>query len=71
MNQSIVINQFKNLPDNIQREVSDYINFLSSKYNITFEKGTKQSRNGFGILKGKIIMSDDFNEPLSEFEEYI
>jgi hypothetical protein len=31
----------------------------------------KKKRNGFGILKGKISMSDDFDEPLEEFEEYL
>ena len=31
----------------------------------------KKKRNGFGILKGKISMSDDFDAPLEEFDEYI
>ncbi|MEI6446625.1 MAG: type II toxin-antitoxin system prevent-host-death family antitoxin [Actinomycetes bacterium] len=26
---------------------------------------------GFGALKGKIWMSDDFDDPLPEFEEYM
>lgn len=31
----------------------------------------KKKRNGFGILKGKLSISDDFDAPLEEFEEYL
>ena len=29
-----------------------------------------QKRGGLGILKGKIWMSEDFDEPLEEFKDY-
>jgi prevent-host-death family protein len=29
------------------------------------------AKRGFGALKGKIWMSDDFDDPLPEFEEYM
>ena len=33
---------------------------------------TKKNRNDlFGKYKGKIWMSDDFNEPLEDFQEYM
>jgi len=30
-----------------------------------------RKRGGFGILKGKVWMADDFNEPLEDFKEYM
>ena len=32
---------------------------------------TSSAKRGFGALKGKIWMSDDFDDPLPEFEEYM
>jgi hypothetical protein len=29
-----------------------------------------QKRNGFGILKGKVTIADDFDAPLEEFADY-
>lgn len=65
----------KQLPHSLQVEVFHYIEFLKSNY-------TKQSiedsevkrpkkRDGFGIWQGKISMSEDFNAPMEEFEEYM
>ena len=48
-----------------------YIEFLLDKQakNSTQEKLTK--RGGLGMWKGKIWMSDDFDEPLEDMKEYV
>lgn len=74
------------LPQSLQLEVWHYVSFLKSNFieknidisEIVQESGIIQDnvdlsekRNGFGSLKGKIWMSDDFDEPLEEFKEYM
>jgi len=65
----------KQLPYSLQVEVFHYIEFLKSNYaKQSLENSeVKQSkkRDGFGIWQGKISMSEDFNAPMEEFEEYI
>jgi hypothetical protein len=31
----------------------------------------REKRQGFGLWKGDIIVHDDFDEPLADFEEYM
>jgi hypothetical protein len=33
-------------------------------------RSTTKKRNGFGILKGKISIADDFDAPLEKFSDY-
>ena len=55
------------LPDNLQQQVSDFIDFLVEK---RLSK-TEQVIPKFGSAKGMIHMSDDFDEPLVEFKDYM
>lgn len=72
MNNQILIDEYEKLPSELQKEVNDFIRFLIHKNNLTVESNKKvKSRGGFGILKGKISISDDFDEPLGEFKEYM
>ena len=68
------------LPQNLQREVLDFIDFLVNKYQKTKpslkkEKRTisplKKRKSNFGSAKGLIIMGDDFDQPLDDFKEYM
>ncbi len=65
------------LPESLQTEVEHYVEFLLSKYsqnpptNEETQSDDKKKRDGFGILKGKIWMSDDFDEPLEDMQEYM
>ena len=56
-------------PENIH-ESRVLITFLSTTSPIEFPATPRKKRNGFGILKGKISMIEDFDAPLEEFEEY-
>ena len=68
----------KQLPHSLQIEVFHYIEFLKNNYvkqnnnsiEALEEKKTKK-RDGFGIWQGKITMSDDFDAPMEELEEYM
>jgi hypothetical protein len=76
----------KQLPYSLQVEVLHYIEFLKSNYvkqidsktqsldqdNIeTIEDKKAKKRDGFGIWRGQITMSEDFDAPMEEFEEYM
>jgi len=65
------------LPEQVQNQVFDYVQFLLLKYytapqqpenkEIATDKPTYRT---LGTFKGKIWMSDDFNEPLEDFKDY-
>ncbi|GHT26029.1 hypothetical protein FACS189430_12540 [Bacteroidia bacterium] len=57
------------LPQEIQRELSDYIEFLLVKY--PTDKAQKPHPRA-GFMKGTVTwMSDDFNAPLDDFKDYM
>lgn len=61
-----------NMPDSLKTELLHYAEYLLEKYpnlkktNERIEKG-----HGYGSWAGQIIMSDDFDEPLEDLEEYM
>ncbi len=55
------------LPDSLKLEVLHYTEFLVNKC----AENDKTKKRKAGLLKGKIWMSDDFDAPLEEFEEYM
>ena len=55
------------LPDELKSEVNDFIDFLLTKR--IKEKPAQKSM--FGIAKGKIRISSDFDEPLDDFKDYM
>jgi hypothetical protein len=64
----------KQLPYSLQVEVFHYIEFLKNNYakqSIENLEGKPKKRDGFGIWQGKISMSEDFDSPMEEFEEYM
>jgi len=71
MIQPVILEKLEELPESLQTEVLHYIEFLIEKQakNLSQEKPTK--RGGLGIWKGKIWMSDDFDEPLEDMKEYV
>lgn len=72
------INAIEFLPDEQLPQLIAYIDFLS--YTFTKEKsasknvldiGKKSRRNLRGLMPGKVVMSEDFNETPDCFEEYM
>ena len=55
------------LPFEARQEVLDYLDFLLLKY-----QDKKPVKPYAGCMKGTVIwMSDDFNEPLDDFKDYM
>jgi hypothetical protein len=55
------------LPENLKSEVNDFVDFL-----LTRSKNLKSKKQPeFGCAKGMIFISQDFDEPLEDFKEYI
>ena len=59
--------KLETLPNNLQQEVSDFIDFLLEKSVAKNKKIIPRP----GSAKGKIRMSPDFDAPLDEFKDYM
>ena len=67
MEVTVLEQKVKQLPLDVQREVSDYIDFLFHKYRVS-----EPVKPYAGCMKGTVTwMSDDFNAPLDDFREYM
>ncbi len=60
--------QINSLPTNLKEEVKDFVEFLKTKSSKHKKSITTRK---FGILKGKIELSSDFDSPLADFKEYM
>lgn len=65
-----ILKKIEKLPFLMQKEVNDFVDFLIYKSKKKKEKSEIGTQSNFGILKGKIKMSEDFDEPLEDFKEY-
>ena len=65
-NQSAYI-KLHSLPEKLKAQALEFIDFLYQK-----NKNSNQNKHPkAGFLKGKIIIENDFNEPLDDFNEYM
>lgn len=75
MGKDQLLHKYELLPQKMKKEVQDFIEFLLEKAkteqkHVTNENSrAKKYRSGFGSLKGKIKISEDFDEPLKDFKE--
>jgi hypothetical protein len=58
--------KIKHLPNDLQKEVNSFVDYLLTK---TKAKSQKK-QPVFGSGKGKIVLSKDFDEALDDFNEY-
>jgi hypothetical protein len=70
MKEDIILKQYEMLPDSLKKEVLDFIGFLLFKYQ---QKTTLKNKKKpvFGSLKGKIILSKDFDKPLEDLKDFM
>lgn len=62
-----LIKEINSLPEDLKKEVNDFVEFLKQK--TTTKKKPKQRK--FGYAKGFFKMRRDFNAPLDDFKEYM
>ncbi len=60
-------NKLAALPAELKAEVSDFVDFLTSKS----RKSSEKKKPRFGSGKGMFRMKPDFDEPLDDFKEYM
>jgi hypothetical protein len=67
------------LPESLQVEALHYVEYLTARREgeasgqrptLDTPPALSKTRNGFGILKGKVTIADDFDAPLDEFADY-
>ncbi len=75
--ETAILENIKQLPDDIKQSVLLYTEFLVSQHNNkSLEKveiQTPKKRNLIGSMKGTFVLPlpDDFNDPIDDFEEYM
>ena len=63
-----LFNKLSSLPENLRREVADFIDFLMSKKK---QGGDKKPKPKFGSARGMFIIKPGFDEPLDDFKDYM
>jgi hypothetical protein len=67
MNTSKLYSQIEGLPEDLKKEVEDFVQFLYTKNQI----GKISIEDLEGKWEGLIKMNKDFDEPLEDFKEYM
>lgn len=67
MSNIILYNQIAALPNDLKKEVSDFVAFLKSRTKT--KKKIKERK--FGYAKDFFKIAPDFDEPLEDFKEYM
>ena len=72
MVQPLILEKLAELPESLQTEVLHYIEFLLEKYaKVLPQEETLNKKLEAGLLKGKVWMSDDFDAPLEDLQDYM
>ncbi|MEB3883119.1 DUF2281 domain-containing protein [Lyngbya sp. CCY1209] len=72
MLKSAILEKLEALPESLKVEVLHYIEFLSERYaEKKVESEPQQKKRQAGLLKGKIRMAEDFDEPLEDLKDYM
>lgn len=66
-----LLEQIHLLPEPLQQEALQYIESLVAKHNKSVQSPKIDRKNAFGIWHGEVWMSDDFNAPLDDLQEYM
>lgn len=71
MIETTILEYLHKLPDSLQQEVLHYTQFLLETHTKSTSQPQKKLQAGF--LKGTFALplSEDFNEPIEDFQEYI
>jgi len=67
MTQTTLYSKLSSMPISLQDELLAYMEFLIQKH----QSNMKKTHPKAGCMKGTFKMSDDFNEPIDDFKEYM
>ena len=65
----LVYQHLQKLPESVAAEVLDFVQFLERKQAGADNRPTRPPRQP-GSAKGRIWIAEDFDAPLSDFEDY-
>ena len=76
MDTSILLyNKILQMPEDVKKQVNDFIDFIESKKEkhnkLDIKEKGENNKRPFGILRGKIKMAEDFDEPMEDFKDYM
>lgn len=74
MSESVFLKKWMNLPEHLQKEVVDFMDFLASKKKRQEKEigpEPEQSKRQLGLGKGMITIMDNFDDPIEGFDDYI
>lgn len=69
MTSELILKELNVLPEHMKIQVFNYIRFLKSPFVFSTVQTVKKPKFGFG--KYKVETSEDFDEPLDEFKDYM
>jgi hypothetical protein len=72
MSETLLLEQYRNFPKELQIAVSSYFEVLSQNYNLYVNQAfnSKKTRQ-LGGLEGKIKVPENFNEPIEDLADYM
>lgn len=70
MLQTTIVETLNQLPESLQEEVLHYAEFLADRHQKSTPSVAIKRRGGLGAWKGKINMSEDFDAPLDDLQDY-
>ena len=68
MTDKIILTQLQVLPEDLKKEVLDFIGYLLSKH---AKQLPQKAVPKFGSAKGKYKLAPDFDAPLEDFKDYM
>lgn len=69
MTNDVILAELSILPEHLKIQVINYIRFLQSPFVFSTNQTSKKPKFGFG--KFKVEISEDFDEPLEDFKDYM
>ncbi|QEK52199.1 DUF2281 domain-containing protein [Pedobacter aquae] len=69
MSTTEILEKIRLIPENYQQEVVDFIDFILEKK--VKKTSISSKKRPLGLLKGRMKMSDSFDDPLEDFKSYM
>lgn len=69
----LTLEKYNALPEGLKQQVEDLIEFLAQKNAQSSPASADQAgkKYGYGSLAGKLVVPDDFDDPLEELLEHM